>query len=48
MNHQAPENVDVSIVDGNFILHTLVGQKTSTYGSLARLILMNVTALSKN
>ena len=47
IEHSIPTSVDTCIVDGNFLLHLLPSNKAPTYGSLARMILVHATALSK-
>ena len=41
----SPDSVDAVIVDGNFLLHLLPSGKATTYGVLARLILIQLMSL---
>ena len=45
-DHGSPLPFDACVVDGNFLLHTMAKQRITTYGSLARSILIQATALS--
>ena len=47
IEHSIPTSDDNCFVDGNFLLHLLPSNKAPTYGSLARMILVHATALSK-
>ena len=41
-----PTQLDTSVIDGNFLFHTLVGHNITTYGVLARTILIQITKLN--
>ena len=47
INPSSPDSVDAVIIDGNFLLHLLPSGKATTYGVLARLILIQSMSLSK-